>query len=262
MNNQQEITYENDPFVKGHRVTLEGRTKFPKFFVTLYDRDDHNQEFRRKNPKKNTFLQPLEQVLFYRNFGEYRHHVALLKMWQAYSQFALVVIPEDTEIIAKMGLIAPQTFPYTVKREFWGNGKLFDYGNYRIEETLNSLFGPKNENNSERNESRLYDRVGGGATQFLLQAADEYYIHDLDVIENRDINYFSLQMSGNNCYWPGSYDDEGRPTPDTRVSHLLDKDYDTRPLDFPKGLENLGLLQGGEYGMLQKIITETSQQLQ
>ncbi len=159
-------------FVPGHKIVLNGKTAFP---ITLISFFDSSKTGGKKFQKWGT---PIEQALMMSSKSDYFSWLSLLNgIWGNYTEIALGIIPERSEVYLCMGLTAPQ----------WSPDDLFAPGK------IGTLYPVKFES--------------GGGVQFHIQACDDLRwvkinavrgdrvcvaegLYDLDLISANERDFF------------------------------------------------------------------------
>lgn len=262
-------------FIDGHFLSLEGFTKVSKVFVTMFSKTP--------DKKGHRFFLPLEQALLCQNIGEYRGTVAILKDWDSYSNFGLMVLPAGAYVSFRVGITAPQFFPNLTKFSTLDNSvKTFllnenSHSNdlwsfYKERSTVgleNVRESLKNINNPTDELWRFYESLPGGSTQFLfayayhdVQKRTPVEIDDWDSVKS--INVFEIK----DCLYES--DSKGKKqalnlkfshkinrkwsADNIKDTHFFREGYDKIDISFPLAFEKAGILKEKERKSFEHVI--------
>lgn len=237
---------ENDrekDFFSGHSMLLEGKTQYPKVFVSFYAQEELEEYSREGRKKAINWLCPIEQAFLFHNIKQYRQNLAIMKAWGLYDRFLLVVIPENTYIKCRFGLAAPQAFPSFDKKTLL-HEKLDGNDIKRSTRILKDL--------SKLNVTKenVYEYALGGGVQMqviLVGSPPQILFTDLK-------NPIGIAFDQNSkSIWAHKKDNAWDSSHATK-SHFNDPTYDESMFEIHKSLENVGIIDKEESEDFDQII--------
>lgn len=176
-------------FVDGHRLTVEGKTVYPKVLVNLYEEAKEENPAAPSKPSTAKWFMPIEQAFFFHNLETYKRNVALFNRWCAYSRFVLMVIPQGTDIRAHIGITAPQSLIENADIiEYTKSSNVSRYQtemNERVNRASNYLkaLDPSTTPTKLNNDLlKFCEFFPGGATQFFMEYVKDYYLFDIEAL--------------------------------------------------------------------------------
>lgn len=227
-------------FVGGHRLTVKGKTVYPKVLVSLYEEKEENPSALVSNYITSKWFMPIEQALFSPTLDVYKKNVALLSRWAAYSRFVLMVVPKNTDIHVHVGITAPQSLIESGESmRFINPDKIHKYPTAILEritrarDYLGELY-PTDPAKIEENLVRFYEALPGGATQIFVEEVKDYYLFDIDALYYADGSLFSPNFSTAKKEQNNDWKVPKAP----RESHFL-HDYTAIEIRMHEGLKKL-----------------------
>ena len=215
-------------FISGHMIPLDYVTTHPYVLITAFAGNTLGSE--RKYLK---WFNPIEQALGCLTLGDYRRRVALVKHWDAYSDFAIVIIPTGVHISYYFGPVAPQQYPS------------FSYDVQPSPDEVRIQKFVKTFNPSEVARKSLYEILAGGATQLFIKNVSKAYIYPTTepilCPETKTPRRIKYAEKKDGVDWIEGHD---------RPSHLKDPLYDMGIMNLHGQLLKWGILDQNEHDVI------------